>query len=282
MPGEVPGERRHGGGDGRLTPEARDQEAQHDQELGEPDGGHGEDEAGRAPEAPHHQDLDGGRQEERRHEAGGQTEEVVDAGEADQADGQDGGGGAEVTLGEVDDLVQAVGEPEADRHEGAEEAEHGALEPDAERHGEEDELDDEHRGDGDDRRHRGRGALRQPQVGAQRLRPFSWRHAALANVPPRVAHMPHLLVRAQGSGPARLVPGKGRRCRGHSRSGDRGRHGYRVWRLFAGRGGHRPRILPHPPSDESRHGDAHRHSTGSTTPSPAGRSRVRRLHQGRP
>jgi len=36
-------------------------------------------------------------------------------------------------LGEVDDLVQAVGEPEADRHEGAEEAEHGALQPDAER-----------------------------------------------------------------------------------------------------------------------------------------------------
>ena len=178
-----------------------------DQQLGQPDGGHGQDEARRAPEAPHHHDLDRGRQEDGGHQAGGQPDEVVDAREGDQADGEHGRRRAEVALGEVDDLVQAVGEAEADRHEGAEEAEHGALEPDPERDREQDELHGEDRPDGDDRRHRGRGAPRQPQVGAQRLMPFSWRHAALANLPPRVAHMPHLLVRAQGSGPAWSVPG---------------------------------------------------------------------------
>ncbi len=154
------GERHHRGGDGRLAPDAWDEQAHDDQELGEADGGHGEDEPGRAPEAPHHQDLDGGREEERRHQAGGQPEEVVDAGEADQADGQDGGGRAEVALGEVDDLVQAVGQPETHRHEGAEQAEHGALEPDPERDREQEELDGEHRADGDDGRHRGRRATR--------------------------------------------------------------------------------------------------------------------------
>ena len=108
MPGEVPGERDHRGGDGRLAPDAWDEQAQDDEELGEADGGDGQDEPGRAPEAPHHQDLDGGGEEERRHEAGGEPEEVVDAGEGDQADGQDGRGRAEVALGEVDHLVQAV------------------------------------------------------------------------------------------------------------------------------------------------------------------------------
>ena len=46
VPGEVPGERHDRGGDRRLAPDAWDQQAQHDQELGEPDGGHGQDEAG--------------------------------------------------------------------------------------------------------------------------------------------------------------------------------------------------------------------------------------------
>ena len=164
---------------------------------------------------------------------------------ADQADGQHGGRRAEVALGEVDDLVQAVGEPEADRHEGTEEAEHGALEPDPERDREEDELDDEHRADGDDRRHCGRGAPRQPQVGAQRLRPFSWRHAALANVPPRVAHMPHLLVRAQGSGPAWPVP-EGSASGVCSRSGRRGRRGYRMSRSPVEEMGTDPESSVHP------------------------------------
>ena len=44
-----------------------------DQELGQPDGGHGQDEPGRAPEPSHHQDLDGGREEDAGHQAGGQT-----------------------------------------------------------------------------------------------------------------------------------------------------------------------------------------------------------------
>ena len=174
VPGEVPGEARHRGGDGRLAPDARDEQAHDDEELGQADGGHGEDEPGRTPEAPHHQDLDGGRQEERRHQAGGQPEEVVHAGEADEADGQDGGGRPEIALGEVDHLVQAVGETESDRHEGAEQAQHGALEPDPEREREEDQLHGEDRADGDNGRHRGRRPPRQPQKGAQRLIPFSW------------------------------------------------------------------------------------------------------------
>ncbi len=185
----------------------RDQEAEHDQQLGEPDGGHGEDEAGRAAEAPHDHDLDRGREEDGGDQAGGQPDEVVDAREGDQADGEDGRRRAEIALGEVDDLVQTVGEPETDRHEGAEESEHGALKPDTERNGKQDQLDDQDGAHGDDRRHRGRRTPRQPQMGGQRLMPFSWRLAALANLPPRVAHMPHLLVGAQGSGPRRAVPG---------------------------------------------------------------------------
>ena len=201
VPGEVPREGDRRAGDGGLAPDARDQEAEHDQQLGEPDGGHGQDEARRAPEAPHHHDLDRGREEDGGDQAGGQPDEVVDPRERDQADGEHGGRCAEIALGEIDDLVQAVGEPQPDSHEGAEETEHGALEPDPERDREENELQDEHCADGADRRHRGRGTSRQPQVGTQRLMPFSWRHAALANWPPRVAHMPHLPVRAQGSGP---------------------------------------------------------------------------------
>ena len=62
-------------------------------------------------------------------QASGQPEEVIDAGEADQADGQDGGCRAEVALGEVDDLVQPVGEAQADGHERAEQPEHERLGP---------------------------------------------------------------------------------------------------------------------------------------------------------
>ena len=174
VPGELPGEARHRGGDGRLAPDPRDEQAQDDEELGQADGGHGEDQPGRAPEAPHHQDLDGGREEERGHQAGGEPEEVVDAGEADEPDGEHGRCRAQVALGEVDHLVQAVGEAEADGHEGAEEAEHRALEPDPERHREQEELDGEDRPDGDRHRHRCRRTPRQPQMGGQRLMPFSW------------------------------------------------------------------------------------------------------------
>ncbi len=90
VPGEVPGERDRRTGDRGLTPDPRDQQAQDDQELGQPDGGHGQDEPRRAPEPPHHDDLDRRRQEQAGHQAGGQAEEVVDAREGDQADGQHG------------------------------------------------------------------------------------------------------------------------------------------------------------------------------------------------
>ena len=79
---------------------------------------------------------------------GGQPHEVVDPGETDEADGQDRRSATQVTLGEVDHPVQAVDQAEPDGHQRAEQTEDHSLHPHADRHGEQDELGDDHRGDG--------------------------------------------------------------------------------------------------------------------------------------
>ena len=89
-----------------------------------------------------------------------QPQEVVDPREPDQPEGQDGRRAAQVALGEVHDPVQAVDQAQADGHEGAEQPEDHPLDPHPHRHGEHDELDHHHDGDG----HQGDDGLR-------RLRP---------------------------------------------------------------------------------------------------------------
>ena len=76
------GKLHHRARDRRLTPDARDQQAHDDEELGQADGGDGEDQAGRAPEAPHDEDLHHGREQHGRDQPGGEAQEVVDAREA--------------------------------------------------------------------------------------------------------------------------------------------------------------------------------------------------------
>ena len=182
VPGNVPGKADRGARDRRLTPDARDQQAQDDEQLGQPDGGDGEDEAGRAPEAPHDEDLHDGREQYGGDQAGGEPEEVVHAREADEAHGQDRRRGAEVALGEVDDLVEPVGEAEPDRHERPQQAEDQALHPHAEGDGEERELQHQDRGDRGHPRDRRSAPPRQHGPGGQRLPAL-----LMAIGPPRVA-----------------------------------------------------------------------------------------------
>ena len=63
--------------------------------------------------------------------------------------GQDGGGAAEVSLGEVHHSVQAVHQAKADRHQRAQHSQHDALDPHTDRKGEDDDLGHHHQGDGE-------------------------------------------------------------------------------------------------------------------------------------
>jgi hypothetical protein len=132
-------------------------------------------------------------------EPGGQPQEVIDAGEADEPDGQDGRRGAEVALGEIDDLVQPVGEAEADGHERAEEPEDEALYPHAERDREERKLEDQDGGNRHQTCHR-RSAAALANADVQRLTPF------VTNVAPPGCPMVRLRVAVrEHSGMSRVV-----------------------------------------------------------------------------
>src|SRR6202041_841521 len=114
---------------------------------GEADGGDGEDQPWGAPEPAHHQDLEGGREENRTDEAGEETQEVIHSGEGDESDCEHCRGRAQVALREVHDFVEPEGKSESDCHERAEEPEYRSLHPDPEGHGEEQELESQYRGD---------------------------------------------------------------------------------------------------------------------------------------
>ena len=168
VPGRMPGKGDGRTGDGGLTPDARDQEAQHHERLGEADGGDGEDQPGGAPEPAHHEDLEGGRQDDRTDEAGEETQEVIDPGESDESDRQHRRGRAQVALREVHDFVEPEGKSQPEGHERAEEPEDRSLHPDPDGHGEKEELESQHRGDRNDPRD-DLAALLEPQVRRQRL-----------------------------------------------------------------------------------------------------------------
>ena len=123
------------------------------QQLGQAEGGHGQDQPRRAEEAPDDGQLDeGARARSAPTRPTRQRQEVVPPGVDHQAHGQHGGGGAQLALGEVEDAVGPVDEGHAHRDHGAEQAEDEPLDGHPGRHREHREA--EHRDDHRGREHR--------------------------------------------------------------------------------------------------------------------------------
>ncbi|QXC61234.1 hypothetical protein KSP35_23470 [Aquihabitans sp. G128] len=116
-------------GEDVLAPPPRQQGGAHRQQLRDAEGGHGEQQAGRAGEAADDRQLDHHAEHDRRGEAGGDADQVGHAGDGDQADHQGGGHRSQVALGEVQDPVGPVDEGEAQRHQRREQARDHAERP---------------------------------------------------------------------------------------------------------------------------------------------------------
>ena len=98
--------------------------------LGQPDRGHGEDEAGRPGEATDDEHLGEQAQQQGGGQAGGDGQPEVPLGADDQRGGHDRSQAAEVALGEVDDAVGPVYEHQAHGHQPAERAQDEPQEQD--------------------------------------------------------------------------------------------------------------------------------------------------------
>jgi hypothetical protein len=145
--------------DGRVPP-SRQHERGERKQLRQPDGGHREDQAGRAEEAADDHQLDDRTEHGRRHDADAEREEVVEPAERDEQVDERDGQHTEVGLGEVQDPVRPVDQRHPDGDERGEAADDDAAHHDACGRREEHLLDrDQDQGGGDrtDRRRTSRG-----------------------------------------------------------------------------------------------------------------------------
>ncbi len=102
------------GSSGLLAPDGGDEQRTGDEELGQPDGGHGQDETRRAEEPPDDGQLDDASEQDGADETDRHGEEVVHSAVHDERHGQHGRGEAELDLGEIQNPVGPVHQRHAD------------------------------------------------------------------------------------------------------------------------------------------------------------------------
>ena len=134
-----------------AAPPPRDQDADHDQQLGDAQRGHGDHQPGRVSEPADQGELDDHTSDDRQHQPGGQPEQVRPAPEDDERGSERGRHGTELGLREVDHPIGSVDQRHADRHDCVEAAERQPVQPQPQRQPEEDQLDTDDRGDGRER-----------------------------------------------------------------------------------------------------------------------------------
>ena len=145
---QIPGKRNAlgGGGDicgstpGHVRQPPRQQQRDHDQHLGQSDGGHGQDQTGRSEESPDHNQLNQCPDNHRSREPHQQSQAVAPGKALHQNQRQGGRGHAEVTLGKVEDSVGPVDKPHPHRYQCTKQSNRDTLQPDAKRHREHQQL----------------------------------------------------------------------------------------------------------------------------------------------
>jgi hypothetical protein len=118
-------------GVGHVVPQLGEFQGGEGQELGEPDGGHGQREARGAEEAADDGQLDHRAQHHRGGQPDGQAREVADARQQDQVGGEGDRHEPELALGEVDHPVRPVGQGHAQCHQRREQAQRDPTQDEA-------------------------------------------------------------------------------------------------------------------------------------------------------
>ena len=123
-----------------ATPPSRDEDADHDQQLGDAERRDRDHQSRRVAEAADQRELDHDARDDRHHQAGREAEQVRPTPEEDERGGERGRHRAELGLGEVDHPIGAIDQRHADSHHGVQPTERHPVEPQPEREPEEDEL----------------------------------------------------------------------------------------------------------------------------------------------